>query len=130
MRQDRLAVVICVCLFLAAMTVAQTADRKNTVRFGVADTVVVHEELEIEALAGGDAGTVDTAGHELLRRLPDRLVPWPYSKLEVGRGLERMAAADRLPSLTPEGRLDADGYRRLGQEIAGSLEGDTDTALA
>lgn len=36
MRQDRLAVVICVCLFLAAMTAAQSADTKNTVRFGVA----------------------------------------------------------------------------------------------
>jgi len=102
----------------------------DRVRFGVADSVVVHEELEIEALAGGDAGTVDIAGRELLRRLPDQLVPWPYTKLEIGRGLERMAAANRLPSLTPERRLDADGYRRLGQLLAGSFEGATDTAGA
>lgn len=78
---------------------------------------VLHHEVEAELVAGAEdevAGAV-----EALRRVGgDELVPWPHSKTQIGKAIDRAAARGDLGAwLADSGQLTEAAYRAIDVEL-------------
>lgn len=87
----------------------------DLVTYRAGKITVAHREIEIEARGKTSPEELLTLADDFEDRFPGCLMPWPWSKTAVGRGLERLHARDELAQLLPDGahELDEAGYRRL-----------------
>ncbi len=86
----------------------------DAVSYTAGEFVIEHREVEIEAHGATSAQELLTLAVDFEERFPGELLPWPWSKTAVGRGLERMERRAELAAHLKGRELDADGYKRLG----------------
>jgi inorganic triphosphatase YgiF len=86
----------------------------DSVSYTAGEYTIDHREVEIEARGQTSAQELLTLAGDFEERFPGELLPWPWSKTAVGRGLERMERRDELAPLLSGRELTADGYKRLG----------------
>lgn len=89
----------------------------DRVRFRTPAGVVVHEEVEVEAAAGGRVAVVADVVRGLRAAVPG-LRPFRHDKLAVGLALDALAREGELARyVSAEGRLDDAGRERVARRI-------------
>jgi CYTH domain len=89
----------------------------DTVRYDISGNLVIHRELELEALGATTLSKVEALAASLTSDYPGELRPWPWSKTALGRALEALHQRGALFELIDEDELSATGYDAVGKSL-------------